>query len=61
MAPPTVRSMRPADRCSMICGRGATRSLRITLPGDYNADGIVDAADYTVWRDNLGRDSASER
>jgi hypothetical protein len=24
------------------------------LPGDYNSDGIVDAADYTVWRDNLG-------
>lgn len=22
--------------------------------GDYNADGIVDAADYTVWRDLLG-------
>ncbi|WP_197531436.1 CRTAC1 family protein [Posidoniimonas corsicana] len=25
-----------------------------SLPGDYNADGVVDAADYTVWRDNLG-------
>ncbi|TWT31334.1 hypothetical protein KOR34_47140 [Posidoniimonas corsicana] len=24
------------------------------LPGDYNDDGRVDAADYTVWRDNLG-------
>ena len=24
------------------------------LPGDFNGDGIVDAADYTVWRDNLG-------
>ena len=24
------------------------------LAGDYNDDGIVDAADYTVWRDNLG-------
>lgn len=23
------------------------------LPGDYNGDNIVDAADYTVWRDNL--------
>jgi hypothetical protein len=22
--------------------------------GDYNDDGIVNAADYTVWRDNLG-------
>lgn len=24
------------------------------LPGDYNEDGLVNAADYTVWRDNLG-------
>jgi hypothetical protein len=24
------------------------------LDGDFNGDGTVDAADYTVWRDNLG-------
>ncbi|QDT67257.1 Soluble aldose sugar dehydrogenase YliI precursor [Planctomycetes bacterium MalM25] len=24
------------------------------VPGDFNADGVVDAADYTVWRDGLG-------
>jgi hypothetical protein len=24
------------------------------LPGDFSEDGVVDAADYTVWRDNLG-------
>ncbi|WP_231943688.1 PQQ-dependent sugar dehydrogenase [Aeoliella mucimassa] len=24
------------------------------LPGDYNHDGTVNLADYTVWRDNLG-------
>jgi hypothetical protein len=23
------------------------------LPGDYNADNVVDAADYTVWRNHL--------
>jgi hypothetical protein len=29
------------------------------LAGDYNGDGFVDAADYTVWRNNLdGDDSA---
>lgn len=28
--------------------------IDLTLPGDYNADGFVDAADYSVWRDNLG-------
>jgi hypothetical protein len=27
-------------------------------PGDYNNDGIVDAADYNVWRDSLGMTSA---
>lgn len=24
------------------------------LAGDYNSDGLVDTADYTIWRDNLG-------
>jgi hypothetical protein len=24
------------------------------LPGDYNEDGTVNAADYAVWRDNVG-------
>jgi hypothetical protein len=26
----------------------------INLPGDYNLDGIVDAADYVVWRKTDG-------
>ncbi len=25
------------------------------LEGDYNSDGMVDAADFTVWRDSLGQ------
>jgi hypothetical protein len=25
------------------------------LPGDYNGNGIVDAGDYTVWRDTMGQ------
>jgi hypothetical protein len=29
------------------------------LPGDYNGDGFIDAADYTVWRNNLGGDPAA--
>ncbi len=24
------------------------------VPGDYNSNGVVDAADYVVWRDHLG-------
>lgn len=29
-------------------------SAAVTLPGDYNNDGFVNAADYTVWRNALG-------
>jgi hypothetical protein len=33
----------------------ANQYLTVTfLPGDYNGDAIVNAADYTVWRDGLG-------
>lgn len=28
--------------------------------GDYNKDGVVDAADYTVWRDTLGQTTGTE-
>lgn len=27
---------------------------KVVLPGDYNDDGVVDAADYVAWRDNVG-------
>lgn len=30
------------------------------LPGDFNADGRVDAADYTVWRDNVDAEAAGD-
>jgi hypothetical protein len=33
----------------------AVSAVPITIPGDYNNDGIVDAADYTIWRDTLGQ------
>lgn len=29
-------------------------ALPATLDGDYNGDGLVDAADYTIYRDTLG-------
>jgi phospholipase/lecithinase/hemolysin len=29
------------------------------LPGDYNGDDLVNAADYTTWRNNLGGDASA--
>jgi hypothetical protein len=29
------------------------------VPGDYNANGVVDAADYVLWRDNNGLTSGA--
>jgi hypothetical protein len=34
---------------------GDLQSATITLPGDYNRDGVVNAADYTKWRDTWSR------
>jgi hypothetical protein len=36
----------------------AAQSLRVALPGDFNLDSAVDAADYVVWRDTLGQSGA---
>jgi hypothetical protein len=30
-----------------------TNPLQLGIPGDYNANGTVDAADYVLWRDHL--------
>jgi hypothetical protein len=27
----------------------------VMVPGDYNGNGIVDTADYTVWQDTVGQ------
>ena len=31
-----------------------TLSTTMVLTGDFNSDGVFDAADYIVWQDNLG-------
>ncbi|MCO6044320.1 LamG domain-containing protein [Aeoliella sp. ICT_H6.2] len=36
--------------------RGIVDYVDVGLPGDFNNDLIVDIADYTVWRNNLGAD-----
>ena len=33
--------------------RFTTPPADVPLPGDFNGDDVVDAADYTVWRDHL--------
>ena len=38
-----------------------TASLTVILAGDYNQNGIVDAADYTVWRNNLRREHRADQ
>jgi GH35 family endo-1,4-beta-xylanase len=35
-------------------GKGITNYSLVVHTGDYNGDGAVDAADYTLWRDTLG-------
>jgi hypothetical protein len=42
---------------SNLLGSNGTFTLRqqpVVLPGDYNVNGVVDAADYVVWRNGLG-------
>jgi len=41
---------------SELLTRGAicVGSCPAAVQGDYNYDGVVDAADYTLWQDNLG-------
>jgi hypothetical protein len=39
---------------ALFSGPGRLRVTRLGLLGDYNGDGTVDAADYTVWRNRLG-------
>jgi autotransporter-associated beta strand protein len=34
---------------------GTGKITVITLPGDYNVDGIVDGADYVMWQKNVGQ------
>jgi hypothetical protein len=36
--------------------KGETLYSFVIAPGDYNGDGIVDAVDYTVWRNSVGTD-----
>lgn len=41
----------PLPNDSQLALRGVIVASPVGRPGDYNGDGVVDAADYTVWRD----------
>ena len=43
---------------SLLRAAYETREALTGLPGDYNSDGFVDAADYTIWRDGSSPDSS---
>lgn len=50
-----------ANNSGSTTGSDAQFSVEVAtdaLAGDYNTDGVVNAADYTVWRDNLGQSLA---
>ena len=38
----------------LTLSKGNLEYSLVVSPGDYNGDGTVDAADYTVWRDAFG-------
>ncbi len=44
--------VRYEDNYSGWSAYSTSTSLMTTLPGDYNADGVVDTADYITWRNN---------
>ncbi|MEX2091931.1 MAG: LamG-like jellyroll fold domain-containing protein, partial [Pirellulales bacterium] len=41
---------------SFPAGLTAAAGDSVGIVGDYNQDGIVDAADYTVWRNSMGQE-----
>jgi len=51
----TFNIIQTADSLSLQVGNAPF------LAGDYNQNGTVDAADYTVWRDSLGGDALINR
>jgi hypothetical protein len=53
MALPSGAIMRPVYGTNSV-SLTVIGAAVVTLPGDYNNNGIVDAADYVVWRNNFG-------
>lgn len=47
--------------CSVLIVAAISLPVRAlaTLPGDYNGNGVVDTADFSVWRSCLGQTGAN--
>jgi hypothetical protein len=50
-----VEVFKNAAAVTPLSNPNPTLSEIVGVPGDYNNNGKVDAADYTVWRDHLGQ------
>ena len=50
---PTLGSFLAWDQSQLYTA--GVLSVISVLPGDYNGDGVADAADYTVWRSTFGQ------
>lgn len=54
----------PSGIVQRLYGVEVDQTLRViesltATPGDYNGDGVIDAADYTLWRDHEGGPAGS--
>jgi autotransporter-associated beta strand protein len=49
-----VISMSPNNFSYKLLDTGSAINLQVTLPGDFNVDGVVNSIDYVVWRNGLG-------
>lgn len=49
-----------SSRSCNLTGRlyGISPALTVPVRGDFNGDGLIDAADYTLWRDSEGQTGA---
>ncbi|MCA9239238.1 MAG: hypothetical protein KDA37_03525 [Planctomycetales bacterium] len=56
--PPVFPNVQGVDFGLVYSASGVMLDISVDLnnvnPGDFNGDGVVNAADYTVWRDGLG-------
>lgn len=49
-----AQDLAPTSDGSLLRRAYETKQTLTGLEGDFNGDGVVNAADYTVWRDGLG-------